>query len=29
MGRNVGFKLLIPFGGRKTSDTQKGIGDYD
>lgn len=29
MGRNVGFKLLIPFGGFKISNKQKEVGEYD
>lgn len=28
MGRNVGFKVLFPFGGHKISDTEKGMGEY-
>jgi iron complex outermembrane recepter protein len=27
MGRNVGFKLLIPFGGHKVSETKKGLNE--
>jgi len=28
MGRNLGFKLLFPIGGHKTSNIEKEVGDY-
>ena len=29
MGRNVGFKAIFPFGGRKLSSAEKGMKDYE